>query len=323
MRGPAYELEDPLTRALAPPPDETVEEREVRLNKEAEAQRVSDLIDESLRAERASWKKRKVMKVLLLGQSESGEYLHARQPRLKVSVPPILTIRVWTQRLPVRIIDMQLAFAPKAWAVERISWRAVIQLNLVRSVNIILDALAARLSPPSPHPPTSPNVSYYGSPPSSPLTDEGPFTGLMPMSPDKRNSLLKLKLRLAPLRQVEADLKARLGDGTEEVTESRVGLQPLYASPFDDPPQTVSPRPSKEIIVRSHQSWKNKERERKTKDRASLRQSTMAAVELDRDDVTEVLAGCSDDMVALWDDPVVQDIVDNSDVLKKLGDSGE
>ena len=76
MRGPAYELEDPLTRALAPPPDETVEEREVRLNKEAEAQRVSDLIDESLRAERASWKKRKVMKVLLLGQSESGECLH-------------------------------------------------------------------------------------------------------------------------------------------------------------------------------------------------------------------------------------------------------
>ena len=76
MRGPAYELEDPLTRALAPPPDETVEEREVRLNKEAEAQRVSDLIDESLRAERASWKKRKVLKVLLLGQSESGEYPH-------------------------------------------------------------------------------------------------------------------------------------------------------------------------------------------------------------------------------------------------------
>ncbi len=73
MRGPAYDSEDPLTRALAPPPDETPEQREVRLNKEAEAQRVSDLIDESLRAERTAWKKRKVMKVLLLGQSESGE----------------------------------------------------------------------------------------------------------------------------------------------------------------------------------------------------------------------------------------------------------
>lgn len=72
MRGFMQESDDPLTRALAPPPGETPEEREVRLNAEAEAQRVSDQIDEALSKERAAMKKKKVMKMLLLGQSESG-----------------------------------------------------------------------------------------------------------------------------------------------------------------------------------------------------------------------------------------------------------
>lgn len=67
------ESEDPLTLALAPPPNETAQEREVRLLKEAEAKRVSDAIDDALKAEKVALKKRKIMKMLLLGQSESGE----------------------------------------------------------------------------------------------------------------------------------------------------------------------------------------------------------------------------------------------------------
>ena len=72
MRGYMQESDDPLTRALAPPPGETPEEREVRLYAEAEARRVSEQIDEALNRERAALKKRRVMKMLLLGQSESG-----------------------------------------------------------------------------------------------------------------------------------------------------------------------------------------------------------------------------------------------------------
>ena len=64
--------DDPLTRALAPPEDETAEAREARLRAEAEARRVSDAIDEQLARERAALKKRRLMKMLLLGQSESG-----------------------------------------------------------------------------------------------------------------------------------------------------------------------------------------------------------------------------------------------------------
>ena len=49
MRLPTNESDDPLTRALAPPPNETQEERAVRVKKEIEAQRVSDAIDEAIR----------------------------------------------------------------------------------------------------------------------------------------------------------------------------------------------------------------------------------------------------------------------------------
>jgi hypothetical protein len=60
--------EDPLTRAIAPPPDETPEEREVRLQAESEAKKVSDAIDEELNRQRIAEKKAaKPVKVLLLG----------------------------------------------------------------------------------------------------------------------------------------------------------------------------------------------------------------------------------------------------------------
>ena len=64
--------DDPLSRVLAPPPNETPEEKETRLRLEAEARQISDKIDEQLKAERAALKKNRPVKVPLLGQSESG-----------------------------------------------------------------------------------------------------------------------------------------------------------------------------------------------------------------------------------------------------------
>lgn len=72
-RGLASDLDDPLTRALQPPPSETPSEREERLRTEREAKRISDEIDEELRRERVALKKRKPVRLLLLGQSESGK----------------------------------------------------------------------------------------------------------------------------------------------------------------------------------------------------------------------------------------------------------
>lgn len=60
--------EDPLTKAIAPPPDETPKERQIRLAEEAEAQRRSDAIDEELNRQRMAEKKApKCIRILLLG----------------------------------------------------------------------------------------------------------------------------------------------------------------------------------------------------------------------------------------------------------------
>ena len=71
---------DPLSIAWAPPVNESPQEKAERLQSEAHAQRVSDAIDESLRAERAAMKKSRIVKILLLGQSESGKSIALISP---------------------------------------------------------------------------------------------------------------------------------------------------------------------------------------------------------------------------------------------------
>lgn len=71
-----YSADDPLSFAIRPPDSETEEERLQRIALESEARRLSDLIDEELRAERERLKRRKAsgeVKLLLLGQAESGK----------------------------------------------------------------------------------------------------------------------------------------------------------------------------------------------------------------------------------------------------------
>lgn len=79
-----FDASDPLAVITAPPPNETPGERAAREEREAEARRISDQIDEELRAEKAIVRKQEEMvKILLLGQSESGKCfsLHHARPR--------------------------------------------------------------------------------------------------------------------------------------------------------------------------------------------------------------------------------------------------
>lgn len=65
---------DPFAEFLRPPLNETPSERATRRIREAEEKRISDAIDEQIRQERQILQKQKeLVKVLLLGQSESGE----------------------------------------------------------------------------------------------------------------------------------------------------------------------------------------------------------------------------------------------------------
>ena len=65
---------DPLARVIAPPADESPDQRRIRERSEADAKRTSEQIDEALKAEREERKSKRKnrLNVLLLGQSESG-----------------------------------------------------------------------------------------------------------------------------------------------------------------------------------------------------------------------------------------------------------
>ncbi|KAF9243432.1 guanine nucleotide binding protein, alpha subunit [Melanogaster broomeanus] len=110
--------EDPLSRALRPPPSESETDRQIRLQQEADARRISEQIDEELRVEREQLRKsRDDVKLLLLGQAESGKSTLQKQ--------------------------FQLMYSPASLESERMSWRTVVYFNVVRSIRQILATLEA------------------------------------------------------------------------------------------------------------------------------------------------------------------------------------
>lgn len=141
--------DDAFELVTRPPPNESSEERVVRERKESEARRVSNAIDEELRKDRAALKKQaRAVRVLLLGQSESGKSTTLKNFRMR--------------------------FAQEEWRSELASWRTVIYLNLLRSVLTILDALQAELGDADDPPgtPSGDTDSLYA--PDSPLPDTEP-----------------------------------------------------------------------------------------------------------------------------------------------------
>lgn len=252
--------DDPLTRAIAPSPSETPPEREQRLAAEQEAKRVSDAIDEELNRQRISEKKGpKAIKILLLGQSESG-----KSTTLK---------------------NFQLMNSPKAFRSERASWRAVIQLNVVQSIHAILDLMSKAHS--SAHNPSN-SITLITTSSSSPHNT--PPKEYPPLNPEH----LKLKMRLAPLLQVEAALmKKLLPNGHLQLAQL---ANPTHSLPLQQ-----------EISVNSSAGWKS------TFSRLIGRNSCDSADLIDwsdPDDPGVVLNACAEDMKRLWTDPIIKKLMD-------------
>ncbi|KAF8576685.1 G-alpha-domain-containing protein [Ramaria rubella] len=173
--------EDPLNRALAPPEGETQEEAEVRILQEKAALKISEDIDRTLRLELQAAKKHRCVKVLLLGQSESG-----KSTVLK---------------------NFQRKYDPSAFDRERAVWRSVCQLNIVRSFGLILDVInhvfdeQSQLYQTRPlTPPMSPSEAD-----ADPVSAAPPRQRSTTLTPEHR----RLTMRLAPLRQIEHALTRR------------------------------------------------------------------------------------------------------------------
>ncbi|KLO18972.1 G-alpha-domain-containing protein [Schizopora paradoxa] len=308
---------DPFALALRPPADETPEERDVRLQAEAEAKRRSDEIDSMLQAEALSLKKRqkREIRVLLLGQGESG-----KSTTLK---------------------NFQLSYAQRSWAAEKSAWRVVIQLNVVRSVNFIaaavekeLEAYKAAIAGEVQELDPDADVdidndieagtsSAEGRRASTPSTfsSQSLFIGSNPAAKNlvkKADELTALIARLKPLYGVQRALERMLGrEGTDEACENA----PVKATNGFGIPK-LKTRRSTEFFVRTT-GWKDTltRFQAQMRSRSSTGSSTESPTDVRRDQVGAKLANCSSDMIALWGDSAVREFTGK--MSDGLGDEAE
>lgn len=182
------------------------------------AQRVSDAIDEEIKREAARRKeaRRKQVKVILLGQAESGKSTLRKQ--------------------------FQLYYASQTLDYERPSWRLVVYFNVVRAVRMILDELEYDFSPSIQYPPLFQSVPEDVSPRTTSLLSElETKRGLW------EEEIQQLRARLLPLTALEKTLAAELSGGVSVSGGGsgafvRAGWQALVAT---FPNLTEMPRQSK------------------------------------------------------------------------------
>jgi guanine nucleotide-binding protein G(i) subunit alpha len=144
------------------------------------------------------------------------------------------------------------------------AWKAVIHLNLVRSVNFVLDLLE------------NPRPTRRTSPPAEVEHPRSPNGKL------NSNDLRFLKMRLAPLREVEQILTRRFCPPDIE-TDASGQYHKDCAS---------------EVRVRGLSGWKSLLTNR--------RSPQNPAASDDSEGSQRVIEACKDDMASLWEDPVVQ-----------------
>lgn len=107
----------------------------------------------------------------------------------------------------------------------------------------------------------------------------------LPMQLTEKHQLLKL--RLGPLRRVEADLKKRLGSGTEEIVADGVETSVMSESR----PREFGVRALKDIL------------------NGPTKKSGALDREQQVDEATEVIVSCQEDMKALWTDELVRAVL--------------
>ncbi|KAH0580000.1 hypothetical protein H2248_002818 [Termitomyces sp. 'cryptogamus'] len=191
--------------------------------------------------------------------------------------------------------DFQLTYARREWSEERASWRAVIQLNLVRNVNCILDHLNQEMA------------GYVEGHHSDDSSDEVQIVhrkakALPPLKFREHHRLLRL--RLTPLTRVQQDLERKLGEASTEVHTTPF----MTAAPFEHTPNNR--RALQEFSINSNNGWKSAlvklRPNRPTRPEVGEDQRKPQDIE---DDVAEILDASKDDIKALWEDSVVTELL--------------
>ncbi|KAG8880916.1 hypothetical protein FRB98_004676 [Tulasnella sp. 332] len=318
-----HDPEDPLSLLIQPPTNETASERQRRLEEEAKAKQRSDEIDNQLKQELKKKKAqdKREIKVLLLGQSESGKSTCIKQ--------------------------FQLLYSPVSFAQERESWKSVVYLNLVKSVRKVLDAITE--TSPSEDPSSGDDdLDDFGAPTLRKKNSRGahgaPIESMAQRagtpiafgqragstattsnnigdspSPPERDSedaeygqFATIKLRLSPLALAE-DLLIHMLAGPEGDEESQwlgawATADPSSAAMNNSSKHSFGNGRIKEVFVRSGSNWKGLFSNRDVKDGAQRQRSLEGRKQLQHDPFLLVSA-CKDDMIMLWKDQNVQKIL--------------
>jgi hypothetical protein len=176
----------------------------------------------------------------------------------------------------------EMTLISQAFRSERASWRAVIHLNVVRSIHLILDAITRAQN----------NVN----PTASRDSLKAPST----VNPD----LLKLKLRLAPLLQAERILIGHLtpaGSGESEAT------------------RLLGSKGLKELAVNSTTQWKGAFTRLITgeKNNDASGDDEQAFDPTNPNDPGTILNSCAEDMISLWSNPAVHELLAKQSIRLK------
>lgn len=224
------------------------------------------------------------------------------------------------------LTDFRIQYAKEEWDRERIAWRAVIQLNLIRSILTILDTLDAEidddeldidvdLRPSSPTP-------YKFVPDASSDSSLGPRNPFVTQTINITDSHHLLKLRLGPLRGVEQDLRGLLGAGTSEVTDpaESARLSPSLVWSRSKAGDFHIPFRLWQEIIKGRKNFVKRPARSRTHSNAGLNSTTPSPVSDSDDSSTDIIVGCRDDMIALWKDETIQLILKKRRVV--LEDAG-
>lgn len=183
------------------------------------------------------------------------------------------------------LVDFQLKYAPEAWAKERASWRAVIQLNLTRSINVV-----AKYFTQEQQPETTVVLEEDDEQDTALPNGNGSHTSIQTPPPAVSDELLSLIDRLKVLRDVQETLQRRLGAGSsEDYTRAQ------------------------EFFVRSAAEWKTA--------LSKMTSSSNSPQEAAADDTAVMISDHLEDMKAFWTNPLVKEIVRSRKVY--LQDSAE
>jgi len=112
-----------------------------------------------------------------------------------------------------------------------------------------------------------------------------------------------MKRRLGPLRTVQFDLESKLGPESQEIRSTTS----TSAAPFDSVPRSLQKHPSRDFGVKSTNGWKSALE--KLRPSMSNNAHLQRRKDADRNEITDVLIGCKEAMLDLWQDPVVQQIL--------------